>query len=96
MTSTRNNESAHTPGSWNKDRWSNVLAEIDGDQVAIAEVFTGATDTIEEARANQRLMAAAPDLYAACKAMSDWNYDPLEALKMIHEAVAKAERVEIE
>ncbi len=89
-----NPKSTHTPGPWNKDRWSNVLAGIDGDRVAVGYVFTGTTDTIEEVRANQRLMAAAPGLYVACKAMANMNTDPNAAMKMIRAAIAKVEGVE--
>lgn len=71
-------ENQHTPGPWvaskgvddEPDRWC-VLTD-GGHQYFIAEIHNGAPgDTLETEGANARLMAAAPDLLAACKKAAD-------------------------
>jgi len=99
--------SAHTPGPWAIYDERRVFArglvcecrvplendpeddEWDSPEVAAAEA---------EAAANARLIAAAPDLLAACRAMAaccgpaeTWNGETNAALRMIEAAVAKAE-----
>ena len=49
---------AHTPGPWRCDR-RDILA---ADGQCIAKVFSGPCATLEEADANARLVAAAPEL----------------------------------
>jgi len=61
----------HTPGPWSNERiWdtpaSRIHARVDGIPMALAEVFT--MRNAGEKEANARLIAAAPDLLAACKA----------------------------
>lgn len=82
----------HTPGPWNVESvHSEALHEIcmtnpppgEGDPVVLASVSydedRGTCPTLQEANANARLMAAAPDLLEACKlfelAQSEWLRD---------------------
>ena len=66
-----------------------ITAELD----EVAEVQG---DTIEETKANAQLIAAAPDLYEACKEASEWlvlmeAYIPLHSLILdgLNKALAK-------
>lgn len=96
-----------TPGPWETDS----IYECSGDatisilandgEIWIADVFViheGAPDDPEEGIRNAKLMAAAPDLYEACKAaLQDYrniNYptDTHKAImKQLQQALAKAE-----
>ena len=62
---------SHTPGPWTaleKSVW-----RIDGDERT--EIATAAMGRDADAEANARLMAAAPDLLAACKRAFDMLHD---------------------
>jgi hypothetical protein len=79
--------SAHTPGPWSNERiWdtpaSRIHARVHGVPVALAEAFTmrGAG----EKEANARLIAAAPELLAACKALHQ-AIDVMLAWRIEHE-----------
>lgn len=55
----------HTPGPWRADR-RDILAP---DCRCIAEVCSGAASSLEEADANERLIAAAPQLLEALRVL---------------------------
>lgn len=76
-------ESKHTPGPWNRVGFG-IWTESDGNRrVACAEVDDGCgpykVQTEEEAKANAQLIAAAPELLAACRQivwkLSHYCYD---------------------
>ncbi len=91
----------HTPGTWRAvgcdgSRWWRVVTDFDGHWDAdLAQIEIGGLPG--EAGANARLMAAAPDLLAACKSL--WGYlyathNPAELPAFCREAeaaIAKAE-----
>jgi hypothetical protein len=86
--------STHTPGPWEREwRWSGF--DIVADGPPIAHIHFG--HDMKSATANSHLIAAAPDLLAACRAFI--AADPAEgysaaeysALKLMHAAIAKAE-----
>lgn len=98
------NEPRHTPGPWEVDDCGNIC----GGGAALAAVY-GAEDfpclpeedydaVNVECAANARLMAAAPDLLAACeKALEFWHSDhpndtgeAMDAREFIRRAVARA------
>lgn len=88
----------HTPGPWEYRVDGNcVVIEGKGaDYVAHTENPETAADRLDIA--NARLIAAAPDLLAACKKVmttcgspSDWNGETREFLLAIEAAIAKAE-----
>jgi len=67
----------HTPGPWKASEgdtnipdcegaWGDV--KEDGDHYAIATIWADTDELEVEAKANARLIAAAPDLLAACRA----------------------------
>jgi hypothetical protein len=79
---------AYTPGPWVVDANSELpLAVIRDDEngEGVAEIG----ERTAENEANARLIAAAPELYAACQAYFN---TPERANKMISDALAKAER----
>lgn len=64
----------HTPGPWSCAQvWrgpeTKVHAEVDGRRVALAEVFT--MQSAGEKEANAKLIAAAPELLKALKALRE-------------------------
>jgi hypothetical protein len=67
---------AHTPGPWSvgdEDRNGQVLVE--GPQFSICKCHHHCVGTIElEMRDNAHLIAAAPDLLAACKALMETHH----------------------
>ena len=62
--------SKHTPGPWRIDEWGDIVAGL-RDIAETAHIWNdGGDDTLPEMRrANARLIAAAPDLLAACTAL---------------------------
>ena len=62
---------AHTPGPWRADRRAILATDPVMGLVQIAEVFSGAADSLAQADANQRLIAAAPDLLEALQNIVD-------------------------
>jgi hypothetical protein len=60
-------ETKHTPGPWRVDIADTVKGP-NGERVADAWIH----EAIEVSEANARLIAAAPDLLAACESLSDW------------------------
>jgi hypothetical protein len=83
----------HTPGPWNVNRRNHVL---DGRKKLIANTWNAALMR-EEMEANTRLIAAAPDLLAACEGVIemlnrplDLNAEPEWSRDQVVAAVAKA------
>lgn len=87
--------SAHTPGPWAAVEWerhapTTIVRDVEGRRTVIAEVEGGDS---AEVLANARLIAAAPDLLMALRALlarSDMEYWPLEQ-EVARAAIAKAE-----
>jgi hypothetical protein len=86
----------HTPGPWRREM-EEIYATIDYNDYLIADA-TGDTDLeIEEAEANANLIAAAPELLAALKALmpKGWDHDDtmdhIPGVKLARLAIAKAE-----
>lgn len=86
----------HTPAPWS------VEGRITGKgfdrsaivaKTLIAEVYSEAFKDIENEKANAHLIAAAPDMYEALKALSDYYELPVSqsCLDAINNALAKAE-----
>ncbi|MBI3524656.1 MAG: hypothetical protein HY066_09020 [Betaproteobacteria bacterium] len=83
----------HTPGPWRADRRA-ILAG-NGTQIkCLAEVFSGAAASLEEAVANELLIAAAPDLVEVVQRLlredSDGEYT-IGLIEDARDAIAKAE-----
>ncbi len=79
--------STHTPGPWTE-----VGRYIETDECTICEMFSARTR--EERDANQRLIAAAPELLEALKLAQSIIGHPEDAhSKLISAAIAKAEEV---
>ena len=103
----QNRETKHTPGPW-------IIMEWDGNCIRIvqrnsdstlgspvADVCPRPPDRAEECKANARLIAAAPALLEACKAvwddtkgLSPSDYVKLETFQKIRAAIALAEPAE--
>lgn len=60
-----------TPGPWRRIGHRTIAADRGGRLVTICEVFSGA-GTLEEADANEALIAAAPALYLAAAEVAGW------------------------
>lgn len=81
----------HTSGLWNKDR--NIIEDSNGN--VIAEVSYKQDGYVQ---ANARLIASAPDLLEACKAVLDiinsYSHIPAQfkACQILQDAINKAER----
>lgn len=69
--------SAFTPGPWSIDDAEEpieITAESRRDMVAICSIETGYEEPFDsEQRANACLIASAPDLLEACRAMIEWD-----------------------
>ena len=78
-------ETKHTPGSWERSHQSR---EIFGGSRHIASVHT-AFGVWEANEANANLIAASPDLLAACEGLVDW-VDPNEAMDGLHRQIDDA------
>jgi hypothetical protein len=82
--------SKHTPGPWVFDNLGCISAET-RDPVATVDAPVD-FDDLKEIHANARLIAAAPDLLAACKAISAAPYGvALGDLETLNAAIVKAE-----
>lgn len=95
----------HTPGPWYRDGYTDdvvgsaIIRDATGFQVALTRHWG-----INETEANARLIAAAPDLLEACRALvaylsplceefldgSDEHAEAYNACQAAHEAIAKA------
>jgi hypothetical protein len=62
---------AFTPAPWRRIGHRTIAADRGGRLVAICEVFSGA-GPLEEADANEALIAAAPALYLAAAEVAGW------------------------
>jgi hypothetical protein len=94
-------QTGHTPGAWyyNKSRRNICTVAKDLDTIVVAKVHCSEHDTYSEEDAerdaNGKLMAAAPDLLAACEAALQL-YDGMTASKnaatgvQLRAAIAKA------
>lgn len=84
----------HTPGPWNHDK--TFPTSVWANDIWIASTNVEAVRTLEEKTANARLIAAAPDLLEAPKAvLPELNELPTHAYHrlapIVHAAVSKAE-----
>lgn len=89
----------HTPGPWE----AIIIKPSKRDQVGTAMVRAGGSlaiecshsgDTFAESAANARLIAAAPEMLAALKIVSNYNISPSPSpgvLRLVDAAIAKAE-----
>lgn len=89
---------SHTPGPWRTSNYQGGVFQFDvvgphGEDIGYANVSDGADEpTIYPADANARLMAAAPDLLAACRiALEGLPEIRHEAKRVLISAIAKAE-----
>lgn len=93
--------SKHTPGPWQlysgklRKEYPTQLLEVQ-DATGRVIVQWGAFDSADQPRtekqANARLIAAAPDLLAACRAAYEHRLD-LDVDELLREAIAKAEGI---
>jgi hypothetical protein len=84
----------HTPGPWTLDEPHQVWAEAVGEYVAItAEIEDFDTVPRDQAEANARLIAAAPDLLEALKLAERHCPVNSEAEILARAAIAKAETI---
>jgi hypothetical protein len=92
----------HTPGPWTQYRDSRgnvrIQGNVQGGPVAFIEEMNNTGGT-EQDHANARLIAAAPDLLAACQEIIDGMVDgknstnknvTMYAIQMVKSAIAKA------
>lgn len=83
---------SHTPGPWVMTVGGGEIDDANGDSVALLPYSTGR----DEVRANAHLIAAAPELLAACEAAMDWFRDDGQephahvSYSMLEAAIAKA------
>jgi len=81
----------HTPGPWSVDDPHQIWAESAGEYVAITRVEDWETIPREQAEANARLIATAPDLLEALNELIGWQTTaPHEAIQAAKAAIAKA------
>jgi hypothetical protein len=90
--------SAHTPGPWSA-KPSGRIVEIWKDGHWLASAFPTFFDGAERMAANAALIAAAPDLLAALRMVTEtcgppeyWNGETRAFLEAAYAAIAKAER----
>lgn len=88
----------HTPGPWNQSRYCPVDVVIDGDIWLASARDTTNGITREQAIANARLIAAAPDLLDALRTIvanaASVQMDPQWTVQVARTAIAKATSVE--
>ena len=92
------NKTQHTPGPWRMGKRAYDRA-IYGQQGAEVASMLDLFHTPAESLANARLIAAAPDLLAALRAVmacpdlsrNDWDHDTMAVLRQSLAAIAKAE-----
>ena len=92
-------ETKHTPGPWNLDKRQEKLMGANGQSIVVWNSGLSFGNRTEEAEANARLIAAAPELLAALKKayafavqQSRAPQDPADALTLeIIEAIVRAE-----
>ena len=100
MTDALKHKSFHTEGPWHYREGHNgefLITCESGGFAPIARVKGDKRTTLKDAKANARLIAAAPELLAALYAMMDNCYDPdrdddiVQAFDAARDAIAKAE-----
>jgi hypothetical protein len=78
--------STHTPGPWTADGWSDISTNRDGNPALVARALQRNRDLpshpirADEAGANARLIAAAPDLLAGMRELAEL----LERMAALH------------
>jgi hypothetical protein len=95
--------SKHTPGPWNNNKWNcheHQISALGGTVALVSHSHSLISE--ESADANARLIAAAPDLLEACKALIELpeihealksgRARTIEPLHMARAAIAKAEQ----
>lgn len=80
---------AHTPGPW-ETKWPKFNCSIESRGGVVATVYIGHTLGDSESQANASLIAAAPDLLEALKALRDHAVDDTDD-RRLSEAVANAD-----
>lgn len=86
-------ETKHTPGPWINETYSVVASNtpVDGGDI-ICEAPLIFDDSMRRWQANARLIAAAPELLDALKAIRDgWEHNLSEAMAQVNAAIAKVE-----
>ena len=87
-------EAKFTPGPWEPGRPdTRTISEVHGKWIYAGDMYLAIVKENAEAdtMANAYLIAAAPDLLAACEALYDDQRGPLtEAMKMAEAAIKKA------
>lgn len=88
--------SKHTPGPWRTKLYEDVLevyANVNGPGWLVAQWES----PDDNDKANARLIAAAPDLLAACQAIDEWHDlmaqdypEIMRPFRMVRAAIAKA------
>ena len=96
----------HTPGPWKVDKtvalgaygvWTDCQGDENARHVRICSVYSGGAGDVprDERDANANLIATAPELLAACKAIQDYPWEdgqiPAALFNRIDDAIAKAE-----
>ena len=85
----------HTPGPWEASGWRVCFNCGLGQNIGvICDTATRKADRTLENMANARLIAAAPDLLEACKALQMEAAARGCGLRIADEAIAKAEKLE--
>lgn len=92
------NEAKHTPGPWTVSVWHDgrdgTTPCIMASGATVAKIHVAPITPPPEADANARLIAAAPELLAACKLALETVGDMTEAeqrRQIVRKAIAKAE-----
>jgi hypothetical protein len=84
---------SYTKGPWEVDEPHQIWAKSAGEYVAITKVEQWETIPREQAEANARLIAAAPDLLEALKNVIRGVPDTWDGVIKARAAIAKAERL---
>lgn len=76
-------KTSHTPGPWVRVGHRTIAADLVIDRPTICEVFSGGVDSLEEADANEALIAAAPDLLLMVKKMWAIEMNPAVSAELV-------------
>jgi len=91
---------AHTPGPWRAARHSILFDDPQLGITQLATVYSGAAESLDEAYANDRLIAASPELLQALRMLCSIAIRPVRgadqalfdsACALADSAIAKAE-----
>ena len=84
----------HTPGPWSVDANFEYISPVKGKDIALIHLMSG---SIEENKANARLMAAAPELLEACRhtlrEFEKWATLNKDSVALIRDTIAKATNI---